>query len=97
MVAQETNASLPGCLCRLPTAFLSCTAPIRGGPGLDDMYPSCASSTSLCRTLRDELGEMCELRHTSAVVQKMQGNGPCRGRKGPSRVGGRGPQHRHQE
>src|SRR5215471_8111033 len=28
---------------------------------------------SPCRTLRDESGEMCELLHTSAVVQKMQG------------------------
>src|SRR5262249_4809765 len=26
-----------------------------------------------CLTLRGESGEMCELRHTSAVVQKMQG------------------------
>src|SRR5262249_5212399 len=28
---------------------------------------------SPCRTLRGESGEMCELPHTSAVVQKMQG------------------------
>src|SRR5262245_14514055 len=31
MVAQETNASLPGCLCRPPTAFLSSTALILQG------------------------------------------------------------------
>src|SRR5262249_19980260 len=55
-----------------------------------------------CRTLRGESGEMCELLHTSAVVQKMQGgqknpwkcalfgSGPCWGRKSPSGVDGRG-------
>src|SRR6516162_2077251 len=36
MVAQETNASLAGCLCP-PTAFLSSTALIRGGSGFGAM------------------------------------------------------------
>src|SRR5215471_10950668 len=37
MVAQETNASLPGCLCRPPTAFLSSSALIRDGSGFGAM------------------------------------------------------------
>src|SRR5215510_3868527 len=56
MVAQETNASLPGCLCRPPTAFLSSTALIRGGSGFGAMYsPPRASRTTPTGGSRKEI------------------------------------------
>src|SRR5215831_13862827 len=44
------------------------------GSGFGAMCPLLAPDRCRpCRTLRGESGAMCELRHTSAVVQKMQG------------------------
>src|SRR5215831_4593957 len=56
MVAQETNASLPGCLCLPPAAYLSPTALIRGGSGFGAMSsPPRASRTTPTGGSRKEI------------------------------------------